>query len=65
MVAKIATFNSALEKIEQAKQLLIQANMQFEIFVKANHSNAEAEEYFNFIAQKGSHISDAIEYLEY
>lgn len=64
-VAKLATFNSALEKIEQAKTLLIQANMQFEIFVKANENNAQAHEYFNVIAKKGAYVNDAIEYLEY
>lgn len=46
-IAKLETFNAAFGKIAQAKKLLDDALVQLDIFVHANQTNTDAQEYFD------------------
>ena len=45
-IAKLETFNAAFGKMAQAKKLLDDALVQLDIFVHANQTNPDAQEFF-------------------
>lgn len=63
-VAKLETFNAAFGKIAQAKKLLDDALVQLDIFVHANQTNTDAQEYFDITQKAVDEICAAREALE-
>ena len=63
-LAKLETFNAAFGKMAQAKKLLDDALVQFDIFVHANRTNPDAQEFFDITQKAVGEIRAAREALE-
>lgn len=63
-LAKLETFNAAFGKMAQAKKLLDDALVQFDIFVHANRTNPDAQEFFDITQKAVNEIRAAREALE-
>lgn len=63
-IAKLETFNAAFGKVAQAKKLLDDALVQLDIFVHANQTNTDAQEYFDITQKAVDEICAAREVLD-
>lgn len=63
-IAKLETFNAAFGKMAQAKKLLNDAAIQFDIFVHVNQPSAETQEFLDIVSQAVTEIRAAQEALK-
>lgn len=63
-IAKLETFNAAFGKMAQAKKLLDDALIQFDIFVHANQTCADSQEFLDITQKAVDEIRAAREALE-
>ena len=63
-LAKLETFSAAFGKMAQAKKLLDDALVQLDIFVHANQTNPDAQEFFDITQKAVNEIRAAREALE-
>lgn len=63
-IAKLETFDAAFGKMAQAKKLLDDALVQFDIFIHANTNSADAQEFFDITQKAVDEIRTAREALE-